>query len=136
MAWWVKSRRRFSVPLHIECVTHREILLRLDFHDERLLASICENDLSVVCEIDGTCWDMLLSLDAYPVSTMGGFYCSMCEPTEKIWPTREALWTDHLFEPFLGWVNERLAVASRIERGSTAGGSTWAELITTHLATV
>jgi hypothetical protein len=47
-----------------------------------------------------------------------------------IFPSREALWTDHLFEPFLKWVNEKLAPARwlGIFRMSDEG-ATWAELM-------
>jgi hypothetical protein len=51
----------------------------------------------------------------------------LCENTCTTWPTREALWQDQLFEPFLKWVNERLAPATWLRLYGTKGG-TWAKL--------
>jgi len=36
----------------------------------------------------------------------GRYYCELCEPT-VMFPSREALWEDHLFSHMLGWVNKR-----------------------------
>jgi hypothetical protein len=44
--------------------------------------------------------------------------------------SREALWIDHLFEPFLEWVNERLSKANWLRVSCfDDGGATWAELV-------
>jgi hypothetical protein len=60
----------------------------------------------------GACWDFLLDMDTEPRRVPGGYVCDLC-PSEPrpVFPNRPALWTDHLFEPFLEWVNESLAKA-------------------------
>lgn len=51
----------------------------------------------------------------------------------KLFPSREALWQDHLFDKFLSWVNEKLAPARWLQI-SCIGSSgnrrcTWVQLI-------
>jgi hypothetical protein len=47
-----------------------------------------------------------------------------------VYPSREALWRDHLFEPFLDWCNGVLANAQWLAlHRTTGGGATWAKLI-------
>ncbi len=48
----------------------------------------------------------------------------------KVYPTRETLWCDHMFEPFLKWVNEKLAPARWLQLSCTGDrGASWAKLI-------
>ena len=49
-----------------------------------------------------------------------------CPP---VFPNRSALWTDHLFEPFLEWVNESLANAKRLALYGSSDYATWAGLL-------
>jgi hypothetical protein len=38
--------------------------------------------------------------------------CDLCPPESRsVFPNRAVLWIDHLFEPFLEWVDESLAKA-------------------------
>jgi hypothetical protein len=49
-----------------------------------------------------------------------------------VFPNLDALWRDHLFEPFLAWVNEELAEADAVGLyGSPSDGYTHARLLTT-----
>jgi hypothetical protein len=77
---------------------------------------------------------MLISLDAYIARAAGGYQCQLClsdhPESPELFPSREALWIDHLFEPFLKWVNEQLAPAHWLQiSGSSDGGITCAQLI-------
>ena len=126
--WLAENRRHFRVPVHIESITYRGIRLRFEAPFACLTASLRGSDFSVIAEVDGEYWDMLLSLDAFPIRANGRYKCSLCEEPCQLWPSRRALWIDHLFEPFLKWVNERLGYASGVDIGKTTGGSTWAEL--------
>ena len=72
---------------------------------------------------------MLLSLDA--LSKFEGhkrYGCQLCTEATQHWPSREALWIDHLFEPFLKWVNEQLRPPLEIQLYGTLNSVTWAEL--------
>ena len=75
---------------------------------------------------DGECWDILLDLDAAPEDVQGGVNCALCRDG-RVWPSRDALWADHLWAPFSAWLGD-LSQATGIEWGGQAGSSTWASL--------
>lgn len=66
-----------------------------------------------------------------------GYKCELCVPDDgksaAQFPTRDALWQDHLFAPFLKWVNEKLAPARWLQisciRSCGDRRATWAQLI-------
>jgi hypothetical protein len=88
-------------------------------------------ELEVFVDWEGSNWDLILNLDCEPVCRADGYVCSMCLPEDqKMFPGREALWRDHLFEPFLEWINEKLAQADVIGLyGSPEKGMTRAALL-------
>jgi hypothetical protein len=122
--------------------------LHLEFTgNPALSAALINSEINVTVEWQGECWDFLLSLDVLPKQTAGGYVCGHCltampsdsrsaatKPEERtIFPSLEALWRDHLFEPFLKWVNEKLATADAVGLyGSPSCGWTHAELISNH----
>jgi hypothetical protein len=83
--------------------------------------------------VDWECrnWDLILILDCEPVRRANGYVCDLCPPEDrKVFASPEALWRDHLFEPFLEWVNEDLATADVIYLWSSPGrGMTSARLL-------
>jgi len=86
-------------------------------------------EISVAAEWDGGAWDLILDLDAYPVRVSGGFACRVCEPEKRVvFPSLEGLWADHLFEPFLAWVNDELAVLPWLELMGTVDTAMCARL--------
>ncbi len=78
-----------------------------------------------------TSWDLVLCLDAAPRRTPLGYVDDMTLPEyRRQYESREALWREELFEPFLRWVNETLAPACRLGLWRTEeGGATWAKLL-------
>jgi hypothetical protein len=57
-------------------------------------------------------WDTIFWVDQVAEPVPGGYICTQCKPEyKKVFPDRVALWTDHLFEALLKWVNEDLAPA-------------------------
>ncbi len=73
------------------------------------------------------------------IPTLGGYQCKHCVHEDgkqvMMFPSREALWKDHLFEPFLQWVNEVLAPARWLQLSSIGEyGSTWAQLLRDEIA--
>ncbi len=77
------------------------------------------------------CWDILLDLDAEPKRVPGGGYiCDLCPPeARRVFPDRPALWTDHLFEGLLEWVNDSLARAKWLALHGDPETATWARLL-------
>nr|WP_315246036.1 hypothetical protein [uncultured Albidiferax sp.] len=132
VVWLRENRARFAVPVRLTKVKATGILLHFTNQPECLFVWLSRGDLSVYVEWQGLTWDMLISLDAEPVLTAEGYRCSFCEVSDTTWPTREALWTEHLFEPFLEWVNACLAGASSIRFFGTRDTFTCAELSNRH----
>ena len=59
----------------------------------------------------------LLDLDCLPVSWDAGvIICGFCEGEAKEFGSREALWADHLFNPFGAWVERKLMHAYAVEQ--------------------
>jgi hypothetical protein len=117
--WYRENRRRFSLPLYLVTRSDRRIeLLVGDIPGERMLFYISagnREDESALCFfwkgqcIDSACWHWVA-----PCKSSKGYYCAECrlkDPDHPYFPTREALWIDHLFEPILEDVNERIATA-------------------------
>ena len=71
---------------------------------------------------------MLISLDSCPEPVPGGYRCRLNLDFVEIWPTREAVWRNNLFEPFLWWVNNKLAQSCKLSLYGRPGESTWALL--------
>lgn len=67
-----------------------------------------------------------------PLRAKGGVRCGECarlgEPA-PVFQSRHALWTQHLFEPLLTWLNSQLATAIGIEYVVFGHGSTAVKLL-------
>lgn len=64
-----------------------------------------------------------------PKRAPGCFVCGLCQACQRaLVQTRQALWADHLFEPFLCWVNDTLAPSRWLELIGTDDSSTTARL--------
>ena len=87
---------------------------------------VVHDGLAVEAIRDGTCWDIILDLDADPQAAESGVVCTLCRDG-RVWSSRDALWADHLWQPFEKWLGE-LADATGIEWGGSAGDATWASL--------
>lgn len=76
---------------------------------------------------------MLINLDAYVKPTHVGYQCELClaehGSSARTFTSKEALWQDHLFEPFLQWVNKELAPANWLLISGTDDGSTATRLM-------
>ena len=81
---------------------------------------------------------MLISLDASPRKNAEGYVCELCMTEQpQVFASRPALWQDHLFEPFLAWVNTALYPATGLVlSGGINQGFTAAKLVAeSHLTT-
>jgi len=127
LRWFQENRCRFNVRIELSQITDKGIRLRFPEYPDVLSVWLSRWDLSVCVDWQGESWDMLISLDAIPEASPSGYRCTLCENAASTWSSREALWRDHLFEPFLEWANQRLAAATwlRLYR-MREGGSSWA----------
>ena len=92
--------------------------------------------LDVVALRDGECVDLLLALDVNIQRQRSGRYrCSACESVGDLpaqvteFPSRPALWCDHLYEPLAHWVESSLLKASRLNYTSEPEGWKAARLV-------
>jgi hypothetical protein len=97
-------------------------------------ALLRHGDLVVSAEWEGECWDFLLSEEVRPEQASDGFVCPLCASagTHCTFPNLQALWRDHLFDPFEDWINTKLAHAQAVALyRSQEGGATLARLVST-----
>lgn len=126
--WHEEMRGLFLLPLRLVSRTDRKF--EMTFKGANQLAiSLTKNELNVGVFWQGMIWDILLSLEYSPMHVRSGYQCLLCLDEERrIYPTLEALWRDHIFEPFLEWTNSKLAMADHIAVFEM-NGSTWATLV-------
>lgn len=132
--WFIENYTRFMVPVRLTKISGKGVEIHFQGYPDCLSAGLSRNELGVYVEWQGEGWDCLIDLEANPIHTRGGYQCKSCvnenDEQAMVFPSREALWKDHLFEPFLKWVNEQLAPACWLRISSIGdGGTTWAELI-------
>jgi hypothetical protein len=133
LAWLDEARPRLAVAIHIRPSTSEMLEFSFALAGAVLAGALTTGgDLAVTAEWEGECWDFLFSEEVRPQTTPDGFVCSLCETQGKhrIFPNIEALWHDHLFDPFEQWINTKLAVARAVALYRTDnGGATWARLV-------
>jgi hypothetical protein len=128
--WHAKQGGRFSMPLHY--LKRTDYCLELTFRALNPAMSIfLTQEIGVCVEWRGKCWDCLIFFEAYPQRSTDGYHCSLCieEYSRIAYTSRENLWQEHMFEPFLQWINERLVPANWLGLYSSNKGSTWAKLL-------
>lgn len=130
--WLAENSQRFAVPIRISRRTDQRIEITFVGINPILSISLSK-EIWVCVTWENEIWDCLCNFEADPQHVKKGYICKFCDPEmREIFPDREALWRDHLFEPLLEWVNTDLVQASYIRLNSTDGndkGSTWAKLI-------
>lgn len=131
LRWLKENAARMQVPLVIESRTDRVIRCSFAGHT-RALEMTLSHDIGIHVLHDGEWWDSLEFFEAWPIARHPGYICGFCKPEyQKTYPSRQALWEDHMFEPFLSWVNETLTTHAWLMLGQTDGGGIlWAELHT------
>ena len=120
--------------MRIASPRHRTIALQFEGVTRHIVVRLGKWDLAVDVIHRGRWFDRILSLDICIAERhRGGWACRLTDDTEAaVYSTKEDLWREHLWEPFLQWVNERLAPA-RWVRLARSGGVRDAELIKDEL---
>lgn len=131
-AWYRENRLGFAVMLRISKRSDRLIHIAFEGVTPMIVAHIDRQGASVDVECDGAWFDRLVDLDVAPQRVQNGYRCSLCEAEagkREPLPTLEALWIDHLFEPFRCWVNDRLASAHSLQLLTSSDGRRIAQLL-------
>ena len=87
-----------------------------------------KSGIAISAHWEGRCWDFIGDFDVSERRTAAGYSCNLCRAEFLVvYPTREELWVEHCFEPFLAWCHTKLSTAQWLEY-SDYGGVTSAML--------
>jgi len=117
LRWLKLNRSRFAIGIQLGRRTDRALEFSFVGINPAItgILSTCEVNVNVIFEgadIDAGNWDTLIWLFHGAIPVPGGYICTECKPEYKrVFPDLVALWTDHLFEGLLKWINEDLAPA-------------------------
>ena len=112
LRWLSENRQRFVVPARITRRTDRWIEMAFFGANPILSVTLTRWEINIAVEWQGQCWDLVVSHEAGAVASASGYFCTLCVPEARVlYPSREALWRDHLFETFFEWVNDKLLKA-------------------------
>jgi len=126
--WLSTAQARCALPLTMNRRKTGGLDILIHTPRSTLTAVLTDRELMVPLDQEELCWDLLLSLEAAPIEDPeGGMTCTLCPAEDRpVFPSLDALWRDHLFEPFLDWINTKAAPATGLGLYRTAKGSTWA----------
>ena len=131
LRWLDEARQRFTVPPRVARLTDRWIEVRFPGLFQGL-GGIFNRwlGIDVFVEWNGDCWDLIADFNVVEQRTSKGYSCLLCPPEDrKLHSTREQLWVEHAFEPFLDWSNETLAPARWLALHGEPEHATWVELL-------
>lgn len=128
--WVYANCSRFMTPsFRFTVCTDRFITFTIDGLNPALSFGLLTYDLGVHVDWQGENWDSLIFFESCPLRVSEGYNYCLCEDTPlTIYPSREALWVDHVFEPFLKWVNEELTQQNWLSIDGASGYITSAHL--------
>jgi hypothetical protein len=128
--WFEANHTRFSIHVSLKSLKGSKMQIEFANHPECLRITADASNLGVWVYWNGEPWDGLLDLDVIPVKIRNGvgFGCQFCLDKTKTWSTLEELWADHLFEPFLKWVNKDFSKAKTLRLFGKHNSTTWANL--------
>ncbi len=117
VAWLDANQSAFAVPVRLGQRTRTHWQLRFGGITPHVSAVLIgngtQNELVVAAEWQGECWDLFAAFEASPYRAETAYFCALCEETgRQAFGSRVELWLDHLFVPFLDWVNRKLAPAN------------------------
>ncbi len=122
--WLWRNRHRMAVPLRV--LRRTDDSLALGFVGLTSLLSVClgSYSLTVNAVVAGEIFDGLADFECALRWRPNGYVCECCDPAGRaLYPSRAALWCDHLFEPFLKWTNERLTTARYLKFTDIGNGA-------------
>jgi hypothetical protein len=128
--WYAMNEEGFAIKL--ELLKRTDTCLDIGFCkiDRVVTAGLTDDEINVYINWQGTFWDMFDGFETYPRRVPNGYVCDQCPENDRpVFPSREALWRAEVFEPFLVWVNDRLANAEAIALSGTPDRITWARLV-------
>lgn len=109
--WWL-SRNRGFFPYPPVIVENRKKYFHIRFRGitSSILCSIHKYGYSLSVSNEDEVWDFLDFGEVTERRTPSGrYFCYQCKPEcRKFYPTRYALWEDHVFNRLLNWAKQNL----------------------------
>ncbi len=129
--WIAANNSSLAIPLTMVARAPGSIRLTFDGIIEAIEMIVVRGEIVVSVEHDGVCYDILADFECAPVKVAGGVVCGLCDSDHrKVYPTDQALFVEHVFQPFAEWVETKLVPADAIGLGgSVEDGATWAVLL-------
>jgi len=115
LQWLEEERHRLLVQPRV--IRRKDKCLELAFSGltPTITFNVTVGEINVFVEWSGVFWDLLYTETVSFVRSGGVYICSVGQfEATTTYPSREALWRNHLFEPFLCWINRTLAPASSL----------------------
>lgn len=112
--WFQSAQPRFVLPVDIVRVGRHALTMDLGCFAGYIYVMLGERGIEVGAEWKSEPFDLLWENFVYMKKGADGYYCEQCLPETKYaksYPSRESLWIEHVFEPFVDWVNHKLARA-------------------------
>ena len=130
ITWLANNKSRFLVPTSVGRRDDQSLDILLQGVNPIIQVSLNDGELVAATEWQGKCIDFLFSFESYPTKLAdGSYYCEHCtDEARRVFASLEDLWVDHLFEPFLVWVNEKLVPSPWLSLNDL-GGLTYAKLL-------
>ena len=99
--WLNINQSRFTTPAFVIVGGHRVVRLNMPGLHKALHFALYSRGVAMCYDWQGIHWT-LKTFEAFPVSTDGCYVDGLClDEIIQIYSSREALWTDCIFEPFL-----------------------------------
>ena len=112
--WFPAAQARSALPTIVEDDQDGGLVISIQTKHAILRGYLSEGELCVWGEHDEVS-DILFWTWATPRELpKGGFICADCVEEPEVFPSEDALWSAHVFEPFLEWINTKLALATEM----------------------
>ncbi len=129
--WISANNGRLAIPMTVVARASGSIRARFVGVISAIEVVVVRDEIMVSVEHDGGCCDILADFESSPVMVTGGVVCGLCDPDhQEVYQTRQALFVEHVFQPFAEWVETKLVPADAIGLGGSIDeGATWAVLL-------
>ena len=135
--WYSDNEDRFAIKLALLRRTGGQLDVGFCGVSRVVTACIMCDEITVVVEWQGFCWDVIQDFETYPRRVANGYVCHQCpEDNRPVYSSREALRCVEVFEPFLKWVNHDLANADAVSISGTPDEASWARLVPSRIPAV
>jgi len=127
--WWNEHRSRFLIDLQWESQDNEWMTFSFEGIHPALRGFVSDRGVTIFVRHAGMDWDLIYDSDIKPKRLKQGYRCELCEEKPpRVFPNRSTLFANHLCEPFLEWINEKLAKANWLVLSGIPEHVTCAEL--------